>query len=101
MRDATTSLPINETLHDGPAIGLDWFLLDLLDVDRVGADVEIGHKQLSAFSRRLAVKNAAAPFDLRAAQYVITSVIPTNTRNATIAKAKIIDMIVDQAPDGL
>src|SRR5260370_16392102 len=24
------SVPINETLRDGPAIGLDWFLLDLL-----------------------------------------------------------------------
>jgi len=24
------SVPINQTLHDGPAIGLDWFLLDLL-----------------------------------------------------------------------
>ena len=24
-----SSVPINETLHDGPAIGLDWFLLDL------------------------------------------------------------------------
>ena len=23
------SVPINETLHDGPAIGLDWFLLDM------------------------------------------------------------------------
>ena len=25
-----SSVPINENLHDGPAIGLDWFLLDLL-----------------------------------------------------------------------
>jgi sterol desaturase/sphingolipid hydroxylase (fatty acid hydroxylase superfamily) len=25
-----SSVPINNTLHDGPAIGLDWFLLDLL-----------------------------------------------------------------------
>jgi len=24
-----SSVPINETLHDGPAIGLDWFLLDM------------------------------------------------------------------------
>jgi lathosterol oxidase len=24
------SVPINQTLHDGPALGLDWFLLDLL-----------------------------------------------------------------------
>ncbi|HEX3105781.1 MAG TPA: sterol desaturase family protein [Terriglobales bacterium] len=25
-----SSVPINETLHEGPAIGLDWFLLDML-----------------------------------------------------------------------
>jgi sterol desaturase/sphingolipid hydroxylase (fatty acid hydroxylase superfamily) len=25
-----SSVPINQTLHDGPAIGLDWFLLDML-----------------------------------------------------------------------
>ena len=25
-----SSVEINKTLHDGPAIGLDWFLLDLL-----------------------------------------------------------------------
>ena len=24
------SVPINQTLHDGPAIGLDWFLFDVL-----------------------------------------------------------------------
>ena len=33
-------------------------LHDLLDIDRVGADVEIGHKQLSAFSRRRSIGHA-------------------------------------------
>src|SRR4026208_2200320 len=33
--------PINETLHDGPAIGLDWFLLDLLLMTLIFSPIEV------------------------------------------------------------
>ena len=35
------SVPINETLHDGPAIGLDWFLLDMLLMTLVYSPFEV------------------------------------------------------------
>ncbi len=35
------SVPINETLHDGPAIGLDWFLLDLLLMTLIFSPFEV------------------------------------------------------------
>src|ERR1700704_2089760 len=35
------SVPINETLHDGPAIGLDWFMFDLLLMRLVFSPVEV------------------------------------------------------------
>src|SRR5690349_6514183 len=35
------SVPINETLHDGPAIGLDWFLLDLLLMTLMFSPIEV------------------------------------------------------------
>ena len=35
------SVPINETLHDGPAIGLDWFLLDLLLMTLIFSPIEV------------------------------------------------------------
>src|SRR4029453_905589 len=34
------SVPINETLRDGPAIGLDWFLLDLLLMTLIFSPIE-------------------------------------------------------------
>lgn len=34
------SVPINQTLHDGPAIGLDWFLLDLLMMALIYVPIE-------------------------------------------------------------
>ena len=34
------SVPINSTLHDGPAIGLDWFLLDLLMMALIYVPIE-------------------------------------------------------------
>src|SRR6266566_3104559 len=35
------SVPINETLRDGPAIGLDWFLLDLLLMTLIFSPIEV------------------------------------------------------------
>src|SRR5579859_2367955 len=35
------SVPINQTLHDGPAIGLDWFLLDLLLMTLIFSPIEV------------------------------------------------------------
>ncbi|HEX2666790.1 MAG TPA: sterol desaturase family protein [Gammaproteobacteria bacterium] len=35
------SVPINEQLHDGPAIGLDWFLLDLLLMTLIFSPIEV------------------------------------------------------------
>jgi lathosterol oxidase len=35
-----SSVPINETLHDGPAIGLDWFLLDMLLMSVIYVPIE-------------------------------------------------------------
>jgi lathosterol oxidase len=35
------SVPINETLHDGPAIGLDWFLLDMLLMTLIFSPIEV------------------------------------------------------------
>src|ERR1041385_7298573 len=35
------SVPINETLHDGPAIGLDWFLLDMLLMTLIYSPFEV------------------------------------------------------------
>ncbi|TAK90228.1 MAG: sterol desaturase family protein [Burkholderiaceae bacterium] len=35
-----SSVPINETLHDGPAIGLDWFLLDLFLMSLIYVPIE-------------------------------------------------------------
>src|SRR4030095_2683794 len=35
------SVPINETLPDGPAIGLDWFLLDLLLMTLIFSPIEV------------------------------------------------------------
>src|SRR5262245_53804665 len=35
------SVPINQTLHDGPAIGLDWFLLDLLLMTLIFYPIEL------------------------------------------------------------
>ncbi|HXC49951.1 MAG TPA: sterol desaturase family protein [Candidatus Limnocylindrales bacterium] len=35
------SVPINDTLHDGPAIGLDWFLLDLLLMTLIFSPIEV------------------------------------------------------------
>lgn len=35
------SVPINESLHDGPAIGLDWFLLDLLLMTLIFSPIEV------------------------------------------------------------
>jgi sterol desaturase/sphingolipid hydroxylase (fatty acid hydroxylase superfamily) len=34
------SVPINQTLHDGPALGLDWFLLDLLMMALIYVPIE-------------------------------------------------------------
>lgn len=35
------SVPINETLYDGPAIGLDWFLLDMLLMTLIFSPIEV------------------------------------------------------------
>jgi lathosterol oxidase len=35
------SVAINETLHDGPAIGLDWFLLDMLITTLIFSPIEV------------------------------------------------------------
>src|SRR2546425_13005424 len=35
------SVPVNETLRDGPAIGLDWFLLDLLLMTLIFSPIEV------------------------------------------------------------
>src|SRR4030095_17029929 len=35
------SVPINEPLRDGPAIGLDWFLLDLLLMTLIFSPIEV------------------------------------------------------------
>src|SRR5512138_3911517 len=35
------SVPINETLRDGPAIGLDWFLLDMLLMTLIFSPIEV------------------------------------------------------------
>src|SRR6185369_11913442 len=35
------SVPINATLHDGPAIGLDWFLLDMLLMTLIFSPIEV------------------------------------------------------------
>jgi sterol desaturase/sphingolipid hydroxylase (fatty acid hydroxylase superfamily) len=35
------SVPINESLHDGPAIGLDWFLLDMLLMTLIFSPIEV------------------------------------------------------------
>jgi sterol desaturase/sphingolipid hydroxylase (fatty acid hydroxylase superfamily) len=35
------NVPINETLHDGPAIGLDWFLLDMLLMTFIFSPIEV------------------------------------------------------------
>ncbi len=35
-----SSVPINETLHDGPAIGLDWFLLDMFLMSLIYTPIE-------------------------------------------------------------
>lgn len=35
------SVEINETLHDGPALGLDWFLLDLLLMTLIFSPIEV------------------------------------------------------------
>ena len=35
------SVPINEDLHNGPAIGLDWFLLDLLLMTLIFSPIEV------------------------------------------------------------
>ena len=35
------SVPINETLHAGPAIGLDWFLLDMLLMTLIFSPIEV------------------------------------------------------------
>ena len=35
------SVPINETLHAGPAIGLDWFLLDMLLMTAIFSPMEV------------------------------------------------------------
>src|SRR4029434_4122443 len=35
------TVPINETLHDGPAIGLDWFLLDMLLMTLIFSPIEV------------------------------------------------------------
>jgi lathosterol oxidase len=36
-----SSVPINETLTDGPAIGLDWFLLDMLLMTLIYSPIEV------------------------------------------------------------
>ena len=46
------SVPINETLRDGPAIGLDWFLLDLLLMTLIFSPIEVlwpAYRQQSVF----------------------------------------------------
>ena len=35
------TVPIDEALHDGPAIGLDWFLLDLLLMTLIFSPIEV------------------------------------------------------------
>jgi len=48
------SVPINETLRDGPAIGLDWFLLDLLLMTLIFSPIEVlwpAYPQQSVFRR--------------------------------------------------
>src|SRR5262249_26071127 len=35
------SVPINRPLHDGPAIGLDWFLLDMLLMTLIFSPIEV------------------------------------------------------------
>src|ERR1700679_2286322 len=35
------SVPINQDLHNGPAIGLDWFLLDLLLMTLIFSPIEV------------------------------------------------------------
>ncbi len=35
------SVPINESLHDGPALGLDWFLLDMLLMTLIFSPIEV------------------------------------------------------------
>jgi len=35
------SVPINQTLHNGPAIGLDWFLLDMLLMTLIFSPIEV------------------------------------------------------------
>jgi lathosterol oxidase len=35
------SVPINQALHDGPSIGLDWFLLDLLLMTLIFSPIEV------------------------------------------------------------
>ena len=35
------SVPINQTLHAGPAIGLDWFLLDMLLMTLIFSPIEV------------------------------------------------------------
>src|SRR5579862_4786035 len=35
------SVPINQSLHDGPAIGLDWFLLDMLLMTLIFSPIEV------------------------------------------------------------
>ena len=35
------TVPINEPLHDGPAIGLDWFLLDMLLMTLIFSPIEV------------------------------------------------------------
>ena len=35
------SVPINDTLHSGPAIGLDWFLLDMLLMTLIFSPIEV------------------------------------------------------------
>ena len=46
------SVPINQDLHNGPAIGLDWFLLDLLLMTLIFSPIEVlwpAYKEQSVF----------------------------------------------------
>src|ERR1700728_4536000 len=46
------SVPINQDLHNGPAIGLDWFLLDMLLMTLIFSPIEVlwpAYKEQSVF----------------------------------------------------
>ena len=51
------SVPINQDLHNGPAIGLDWFLLDILMMTLIFSPIEVlwpAYRRAKRVSKRMA-----------------------------------------------